>query len=143
MGGNEAPVWWADWPNVARDLPAAGMLDLCTASNTCPQVLETWGGNEFYINKMGADVVSFCQEPPSSIACTTEIPQPAKRLSILCQRCHPWRQRGELHLEFSYQRLWQRLTQIGQYYLRLLARRHRAVLIVTISTALRASSPAK
>jgi hypothetical protein len=77
MGGNEAPVWWSDWPNVARDLPAAGMLDLCTASNTCPQVLETWGGNEFYINKMGADLVGFCQEPPSSIACTTEIPQPA------------------------------------------------------------------
>ncbi|MBV8521009.1 MAG: hypothetical protein JOY71_02570, partial [Acetobacteraceae bacterium] len=77
MGGNEAPVWWADWPNVARGLPAAGMLDLCTASHTCPQVLETWGGNEFYINKMGADLVGFCQEPPSSIACTTEIPQPA------------------------------------------------------------------
>ena len=77
MGGNEAPVWWADWLNVARDLPAAGMLDLCTASNTCPQVLETWGGNEFYINKMGADLVGYCQVPPSSIACTTEIPQPA------------------------------------------------------------------
>jgi hypothetical protein len=77
MGGNEAPVWWADWPNVARGLPPAGMLDRCLASDTCPQVLESWGGNEFYINKMGADFVGFCQEPPSRIACTTEIPQPA------------------------------------------------------------------
>jgi hypothetical protein len=44
MGGNEAPDWWADWPNMARDLPPAGMLDRCKASHTCPQVLETWGG---------------------------------------------------------------------------------------------------
>jgi hypothetical protein len=77
MGGNEAPVWWADFPNVARDLPAASILDRCKESATCPQVLETWGGNEFYINKMGADFVGFCEAPPSSIACTTEIPQPA------------------------------------------------------------------
>jgi hypothetical protein len=76
MAGNEAPIWWADWPNVARGLPPAGMLDRCRASNTCPQVLETWGGNEFYINKMTGDFVGFCQEPPSRIACTTEIPQP-------------------------------------------------------------------
>lgn len=76
MAGNEAPIWWADWPNVARGLPAAGMLDRCRSSNTCPQVLETWGGNEFYINKMTGDFVGFCQEPPSRIACTTEIPQP-------------------------------------------------------------------
>jgi Alpha/beta hydrolase domain len=77
MGSNEAPAWWADWPNVARGLPAAGMLDRCRASNTCPQVLDTWGGNEFYISKESATLVGYCQEPPSSIACTTEIPQPA------------------------------------------------------------------
>jgi hypothetical protein len=77
MGGNEAPVWWADWPNVARGLPPAGMLDHCNATHTCPQVLETWGGNEFYINKMGADLVGYCEQPPSRIACTAEIPQPA------------------------------------------------------------------
>ncbi len=71
MGGNEAPVWWADFPNQARNLPAAGILDRCTASGTCPKVLETWGGNEFYINKMGADFTGFCS------TCTSEIPQPA------------------------------------------------------------------
>ena len=71
MGGNEAPVWWADYPNQARGLPAAGMLDRCTATGTCPQVMETWGGNEFYINKMGGDFVGFCT------TCTSEIPQPA------------------------------------------------------------------
>jgi Alpha/beta hydrolase domain/FG-GAP-like repeat len=71
MGGNEAPIWWADWPNEARGLPAAGILDRCTASNTCPQVMETWGGNEFYNNKMGADFTGFCDN------CSAEIPQPA------------------------------------------------------------------
>jgi hypothetical protein len=71
MGGNEAPIWWADWPNEARGLPAAGILDRCTATNSCPQVLETWGGNEFYNNKMGADFTGFC------ISCSAEIPQPA------------------------------------------------------------------
>ena len=45
MGGDEAPVWWADFPNQARGLPAAGLLDRCNATtpNTCPQELETWG----------------------------------------------------------------------------------------------------
>ena len=71
MGGNEAPVWWADFPNQSRGLSAAGMLDLCNASNTCPQVLETWGGNEYYISKMGGDFVGYCT------TCTSEIPQPA------------------------------------------------------------------
>ncbi len=70
MGGNEAPVWWADYPNQSRGLPAAGMLDRCTTTGTCPQVMETWGGNEFYINKMGADLVGFCST-------CSEIPQPS------------------------------------------------------------------
>jgi hypothetical protein len=43
MGGDEAPVWWADYPNLARGLPPNGMLHRCTNSNTCPQILETFG----------------------------------------------------------------------------------------------------
>ena len=29
MGGDEAPVWWADYPNLARHLPPNGMLHRC------------------------------------------------------------------------------------------------------------------
>ena len=48
MGGDEAPVWWADYPNLARNLPANGMLHRCTATGTCPQILETFGSAEMY-----------------------------------------------------------------------------------------------
>lgn len=57
MMGDEAPVWWADYPNEARNLPAAGLLDRCKASKTCPQILETFGSLEFYSEKMAADLI--------------------------------------------------------------------------------------
>jgi hypothetical protein len=31
MGGDEAPVWWADYPNLARRLPPNGMLHRCAS----------------------------------------------------------------------------------------------------------------
>ncbi len=57
MMGDEAPVWWADYPNKARNLPAAGLLDACKATNTCPQIMETFGSLEFYGEKMAPDLV--------------------------------------------------------------------------------------
>ncbi len=57
MMGGEAPVWWADYPNKARNLPAAGLLDACKATNTCPQIMETFGSLEFYGEKMAPDLV--------------------------------------------------------------------------------------
>jgi hypothetical protein len=36
MMGDEAPVWWSDFPNLARNFPPAGLLDTCKVSNTCP-----------------------------------------------------------------------------------------------------------
>jgi hypothetical protein len=71
MGGYEAPTWWGEFANVGRGLPAASMLDSCTATKTCPQVLETWGGNEFYIGKMAPSIVGNCTQ------CDGDIPQPA------------------------------------------------------------------
>ena len=72
MGGGEGPTWWGDWPNQARNLPANGILHRCNATtpNTCPQVLDTWGGNEFYISKMGVNSTGYCT------TCTSEIPNP-------------------------------------------------------------------
>jgi len=70
MGGDESPVWWADFPNQARHLPPSGMLDRCRDSHTCPEILETYGSNEFYDEKMGPDFTGFC------VTCLFDIPKP-------------------------------------------------------------------
>ena len=59
MGGDEAPVWWADYPNLARGLPPNGMLHRCAQSNTCPQIVETFGSAELYSEKMSASLCGF------------------------------------------------------------------------------------
>src|ERR1700722_16745211 len=69
MGGDEAPVWWADYPNLARGLPASGMLHRCTASGTCPQILETFGSAEMYSEKMAVSLCGF--------TCVADIPLPS------------------------------------------------------------------
>ena len=57
MMGDEAPVWWADYPNLARGLPANGILHRCNETNTCPQIMETFGSLEMYAEKMSPDLV--------------------------------------------------------------------------------------
>jgi hypothetical protein len=69
MGGDEAPVWWADYPNLARNLPADGMLHRCTATGTCPQVLETFASAELYSEKMSVSLCGF--------TCVADIPLPS------------------------------------------------------------------
>ena len=44
--GSEGPVWWASWPDTARGLPAAGILDRCSSTKTCPRIVEMMGGTE-------------------------------------------------------------------------------------------------
>jgi hypothetical protein len=44
--GTEGPLWWSKWPDPVRGLPAASILDRCTASNTCPKIVEDFGGAE-------------------------------------------------------------------------------------------------
>jgi alpha/beta hydrolase family protein/IPT/TIG domain-containing protein/VCBS repeat protein len=68
MGGDEAPVWWADYPNLARNLPADGMLHRCTATGTCPQIIETFGSAELYSEKMSVGLCGF--------TCVADIPLP-------------------------------------------------------------------
>jgi hypothetical protein len=69
MGGDEAPVWWADYPNLARNLPPDGMLHRCEQSRTCPQVLETFGAAELYSEKMSVALCGF--------TCVADIPLPS------------------------------------------------------------------
>ncbi len=70
MGGDEAPVWWEDFPNAARQLQPSGLLDRCRESHSCPEILETYGSNEFYDEKMGPDFTGFC------VNCFFDIPKP-------------------------------------------------------------------
>ncbi len=69
MGGDEAPVWWADYPNLARGLPPNGMLHRCANSNTCPEILETFASAELYSEKFSASLCGF--------TCIEDIPIPA------------------------------------------------------------------
>jgi hypothetical protein len=68
MGGDEAPVWWADYPNLARGLPANGMLHRCAQTNTCPEILETFASAELYSEKFSASLCGF--------TCIEDIPIP-------------------------------------------------------------------
>jgi hypothetical protein len=46
--GPEGPQWWGAWPDPVRGLPAKGILDRCTASNTCPKIVEHFGAAEMW-----------------------------------------------------------------------------------------------
>ena len=45
-GGSEGPQWWVPQADAVRGLPAAGLLDRCTASKTCPKIIEHFGAAE-------------------------------------------------------------------------------------------------
>jgi len=44
--GSEGPQWWGSWKDTVRGLPAAGILDRCTANQTCPKIIEHFGAAE-------------------------------------------------------------------------------------------------
>ena len=38
--GSDGIVWWEDYPNAARGLSTAGLLDRCRATKTCPKIIK-------------------------------------------------------------------------------------------------------
>ena len=46
--GSEGPQWWTPWPDPVRGLPAAGILDRCTATHSCPKIIEHFGAAEVW-----------------------------------------------------------------------------------------------
>jgi hypothetical protein len=46
--GSEPVLWYPDYTDVRRGRVTAGLLDRCTASNTCPKIFDTFGGTEFW-----------------------------------------------------------------------------------------------
>jgi hypothetical protein len=55
--GSEAVLWWSDYPDPVRKRPAAGLLDRCTATKTCPKIMETFGALEFWSLRESPDLV--------------------------------------------------------------------------------------
>ena len=57
--GSEGPQWWVPWPDTVRGLPTRGILDRCNATtpNTCPKIIETFGGAEVFALKMTTEWV--------------------------------------------------------------------------------------
>jgi hypothetical protein len=50
--GSEGPQWWHSFPDRARDLHPGGILDRCSLTDTCPKIIETFGGAEVFALKM-------------------------------------------------------------------------------------------
>jgi hypothetical protein len=70
QAGSEGPQWWLPHPDVLRGIPAAGILDRCTASNTCPKVMEHFGSAEVWALKLtpewvGTDAKQDLPLPPN------------------------------------------------------------------------------
>ena len=57
LAADEAPVWWADYADTARGRAPDGLLHTCTATGTCPKVIETYGAVEFWDLKASPDHV--------------------------------------------------------------------------------------
>ena len=52
QAGSEGPQWWLPHPDPVRGDTAAGILDRCTASKTCPKVIEHFGSAEVWALKL-------------------------------------------------------------------------------------------
>lgn len=52
QAGSEGPQWWLPAPDRVRGLPAAGLLDRCSATKTCPKVIEHFGSAEVWALKL-------------------------------------------------------------------------------------------
>ena len=55
--GSDGVVWWTPYEDKARGLKAAGLLDRCTATKTCPKIIEAFGSAEFWGLRMSPDLI--------------------------------------------------------------------------------------
>jgi hypothetical protein len=55
--GSDGVVWWTRYQDRTRQLPGAGLLDRCTATKTCPKIIEAFGSSEFWGLRMSPDLI--------------------------------------------------------------------------------------
>jgi Alpha/beta hydrolase domain len=55
--GSDGTVWWGPYRDRTRGLKPAGLLDRCTASKTCPKIIEAFGSAEFWGLRMSPDLI--------------------------------------------------------------------------------------
>ena len=55
--GSESVVWWGSYVDSPRGREAASLLDRCTASRTCPKVVEAFGSAEFWGLRMSPGLI--------------------------------------------------------------------------------------
>ena len=68
--GTDGVNWWGHSEDAARHQPAGGLLDRCTATKSCPKIVELFGSTEFYalrasMNLVGTSAVSDLPLPES------------------------------------------------------------------------------
>src|SRR5258706_5934672 len=54
---SEGTQSWTKWPDPVRGLPAAGVLDRCSASHSCPKIVEHFGAAEMWGLKLSPSFV--------------------------------------------------------------------------------------
>jgi Alpha/beta hydrolase domain len=52
QAGSEGPQWWSRNADPVRGGPAAGILDRCEATRTCPKIIEHFGSAEVWALKL-------------------------------------------------------------------------------------------
>lgn len=52
QAGSEGPQWWLPHADPVRGIAAAGLLDRCTATRTCPKIIEHFGSAEVWALKL-------------------------------------------------------------------------------------------
>lgn len=57
QASSEGSQTWTKWEDSIRGLPASGILDRCTATNTCPKIFEHFGAAEFWGLKLAPSFV--------------------------------------------------------------------------------------
>jgi hypothetical protein len=68
QAGSEGPQWWHKFPDQQRGLPPAGILDRCSATKTCPKIIEHFGSAEVWALKLTPEWVG--------TSANTDIPLP-------------------------------------------------------------------
>jgi hypothetical protein len=55
--GSEGTLWWTRYEDRKRGRGVTSLLDRCTASNTCPKIMETFGSAEIWGLRMSPNLV--------------------------------------------------------------------------------------